>query len=127
MQSVVQLTEEDLEKVKKWLEERAGQGFRCFVCGLGHWSILPNVAITSMFDTYTGRIFYMDGIPQVAVLCNDCGHIVWFSARVMGLLPEPVAQGTGLTEEVGGSERGRAGEEKQVKGSRAPETEVRAE
>jgi hypothetical protein len=41
-----------------------------------------------MVDIHTGRIHYMDGAAAVALVCNNCGHIVWFNPLMMGLRPE---------------------------------------
>lgn len=89
-------TTEDQTKIKDWIQSRT-PNLRCFCCGNQRWQILPRAAMTSMFDTHTGRIYYMDGYPTVALLCEQCGHIVSFSAPVMGLKPEPPATTTPTT------------------------------
>ncbi len=84
-----QFTTDDQEKIRQWLAARIGENMRCFLCGSNQWSLLPAAAMTSMFDTHTGRIHYMDGYPLVGLVCTGCAHVVWFSAPVIGLQPEP--------------------------------------
>ena len=80
-------TKEDEEKIKKWIEEKAPK-VKCFCCGLGKWTIASNPAMTIMYDTNSGRIHYMDGYPMIGLICENCAHIVWFSAPMMGLKPK---------------------------------------
>ena len=84
----MQLTESDQETIKQWIESRVGASVRCFICGRNQWSLSSGSLVVG-YDVHTGRIHYMDGIPMVGLICNNCGHVVWFSALMMGLQPEP--------------------------------------
>jgi hypothetical protein len=84
----MQLTQADQDKVKKWLEQKASSGLRCFVCGNQRWGIGEFAAMTVGIDTHTSRIHYMQGYPLVALICEYCAHTVWFNANVIGLRPE---------------------------------------
>ncbi len=86
----MQLTDSDQEKIRKWLESKAGQSVRCFVCGGNQWSLTPSGSLVVGYDIHSGRIHYMDGYPMLGLICGNCGHIVWFSAVVMGFLPVPM-------------------------------------
>jgi len=86
----MQLTEDDLTTIRQWLQSRLKGGLRCFVCGSTESSVLPSVAMTSMFDIRTGRIHYMDGYPLIGLQCTTCANVIWFSAITMGLWQPPV-------------------------------------
>ena len=83
----MELTSEDQEKIKKWLEQKSSSGLRCFVCGHQRWSIGNLAAMTVSVDTQTGRMHYMQGYPLVALLCDNCAHTIWFNANLIGLKP----------------------------------------
>lgn len=84
----MELTEQDKEKVKQWIEAHAPK-LRCFCCGNQQWKMASIAAMTVMCDTHTGRIHYMDGYPMIGLICSSCAHIVWFSAPLIGLKPQP--------------------------------------
>lgn len=111
-----QFTTDDQEKIREWLTARIGDNIRCFLCGGNQWSLSPSAAMTSTCDTHTGRIHYMDGYPLVGLVCTGCAHVVWFSAPVMGLQPEP-AGGAEV-----GAQQGAAGEPSAESGSRDAST-----
>lgn len=85
------LTREDEEKIKKWLEEKT-PNLRCFCCGYGGWTLGESAAMTVMIDTNSGRIHYMEGYPMIGLICQNCAHIEWFSAVLMGLKPKEVTK-----------------------------------
>ena len=88
----MQLTEADTQHVLQWLNKQAPEApLRCFVCGLGAWTILPFGNMPVGYDVHSGRINYMVGTPMIGLACNNCGHIEWFSANVIGLQPIPPA------------------------------------
>ena len=83
----MQLTQEDRELVAEWLRDKCGQ-MRCFCCGEGAWELLPQPGITIGFNVRTTRFHYHQGVPQVWVACHNCGHLVTFSAHMIGLRPD---------------------------------------
>lgn len=92
------LSEAEQVRVQEWLEKRAGR-FPCFCGGTSGWQLLPRVTIAPIWNPHTGRINYMDGYPAVALMCNSCGHLVYFSARRMGLGPDSAVAGAARPEE----------------------------
>jgi hypothetical protein len=83
----VKLTQGDKDKVVKWLGERCGQ-MRCFCCGHARWQLLETASIHIGFDTHTTRFHYHEGVPQVTVACENCGHLINFAATLLGLKPD---------------------------------------
>ena len=81
------LLEKDQQNIKQWIQEKCG-AMKCFCCGSGKWQILPFSAITLGFDVHSTRFYYHQGIPQIGVRCNYCGHIVWFSTAILGFQPD---------------------------------------
>lgn len=85
------LTNEDKEKIKKWIEDKAIK-MSCFCCGCGKWNILQSPAITVMIDINSGRIHYMHGYPIIGLICDNCALITWFSAPAIGLKPKELTK-----------------------------------
>lgn len=84
----MELNQDDKKMIQQWVETHAPQ-LRCFCCGGQQWEMGLQAGMTVMYDTHTGRIHYMDGYPMVALVCKNCAHIVWFSAPLIGLSPQP--------------------------------------
>lgn len=82
----MELTQEDQDKIKNWVQQKASTGLRCFVCGNQNWTIGSPAAMTVSIDVRTTRINYMTGFPLIALMCAHCAHTLWFSAAAMGLL-----------------------------------------
>ena len=83
-----QLTGDDKERIQQWLREHLAGGLRCFLCGFAEFGILDFAAMPPAYDTHTGRIYYMMGIPLVGLMCAHCGNVVWFSAGKIGFQVE---------------------------------------
>ncbi|MCI0564089.1 MAG: hypothetical protein MN733_36905 [Nitrososphaera sp.] len=81
------LSEKDKEIVVKWIQEKCGQ-MRCTCCGLGQWTLTDAATLPIGFDIRTTRFYYHQGLPQVTVVCNHCGHMLFFSPGVMGIKPD---------------------------------------
>jgi hypothetical protein len=95
-------TQEDNQKIQSWMTSHVGQIMRCFMCGAGQWALHTDAVLLVNFDTTTGRVHYMDGVPLVPFVCTSCGHAVFFSTMMMGLIPEPppeVAEAMRVAEE----------------------------
>ena len=82
------ITEEDRQKIIKWIQAKASPGLRCFVCGDGKMAIDSVAAMTVSIDVHTGRIDYMNGYPMIPLICPNCAHTIWFNTNIMGLKPE---------------------------------------
>jgi hypothetical protein len=92
-------TQEEQQQIQSWITERVGPVMRCFMCGSGMWGTPDDAVIPVFFETSTGRIHYMDGIPVLPFLCQNCGHTVFFSTGVMGLVPQPAPEAADAAEE----------------------------
>jgi len=79
------ITEEERSKALAWLNEKAGIGV-CSMCGTKNWILadtMPNPPTYTSAGTRIGGIT----VPMVGIFCAKCGHLVFFSAIVMGLIP----------------------------------------
>jgi hypothetical protein len=81
------LSQEDQNRFREWIEKKCG-ALRCTCCGRGQWEIAPFASILLAVDTHTTRFFYHQGIPLVSLTCKDCGHMVFFSANIVGFLAD---------------------------------------
>lgn len=83
----MKLSEEDRKKIVDWIRKKTGQP-RCNMCGTGQWTVVDAATLPIGFDVHTTRFFYHQGIPQVTIVCNNCGHMVFFNAAVLGFEPD---------------------------------------
>ncbi len=82
------LTEADKKQVVEWLNKKCPQ-MRCVCCGVGKWAVLEVSTLPIGIDLHTTRFHYHAGLPQVGILCQECGHILYFSANALGFKPDP--------------------------------------
>lgn len=83
----------DEEAAMKWLAEKWPAPHWCSVCGnASHW--LTDVSSVPAYER--GKwIINVPVLPVFGVICRNCGHVIWFSAIVAGLMPakpEPEAE-----------------------------------
>ena len=113
-------TQDDLEKIKAWIGDHCG-AIRCFMCGAGQWDIQADNAVLPVFyDTSSGRIHYMGGVPLVALVCRKCGHTVFFSTQSMGFIPQPPPEAAEAAEAAAEEGDREAAGAETVQGDEAP-------
>lgn len=78
---------EQLESVKKWIEERS-PSLSCPGCGGKDWAIQNELAFALLIDAQDGQINQRKGYPMVAVTCKNCGYTALFNAIQMGIMPQ---------------------------------------
>lgn len=83
----MKFSQADMDKARNWLAQKCGQ-MRCFCCGSGRWTLAEFASINIGFDVHSTRFHYHEGIPVIAVVCENCGHVVQFAAGVMGFKPD---------------------------------------
>jgi hypothetical protein len=81
------LTDDDKKKVLEWITTKCG-AMRCVCCGHGKWELLPPASVVIGVDLHSTRFHYHEGIPVVTIVCTTCGHLVHFSAGVLGFRPD---------------------------------------
>ncbi|MBI2796794.1 MAG: hypothetical protein HYX65_08835 [Gemmatimonadetes bacterium] len=81
------ISDTDKQVIVDWLNAKCGQ-MRCTCCGYGKWEILPIATLPIALDLRSTRFFYSQGLPQVGVLCTNCGHVLYFSPAVIGIKPD---------------------------------------
>ena len=67
---------------------------RCICCGQSQWTLIDVATLPIGIDLHTTRFFYSQGIPQISIACNNCGHMLFFNSGILGFNPEdpPPAQ-----------------------------------
>ncbi len=83
----MELTEDDKQRIIRWLNEKCGN-MRCTCCGMPNWEIVPVATLPITVDIHSMRFFYSQGIPQVCVVCTNCGHMLFFNTGVIGFRPD---------------------------------------
>lgn len=83
----MKLSEDDKQKITNWIQDKCGN-MRCTCCGYGQWQLMDFATLPIGFDVRSTRFFYHQGLPQISVVCTNCGHIKNFSPGVMGIKPE---------------------------------------
>lgn len=86
----MQLADEDKKLISEWISEKCG-ALKCFCCGSQRWQLLSSASIWIAFNTHSARTYFHEGVPVVHLICSNCGHILPFSASVMGLKPDALS------------------------------------
>lgn len=78
---------EDINKIKTWLKEKWKQNSNCFVCGANDWQV-PDDIIAAL--PYRENFLLTEGTvyPHIMCICNNCGHTIFFNAKLIGILEE---------------------------------------
>ncbi|MDH5184339.1 MAG: zinc ribbon domain-containing protein [Gammaproteobacteria bacterium] len=80
------ISKDDQKLIAKWIQEKCGQ-LRCTCCGHSNWQILELAALPIGIDLRTTRFYYSQGVPQINVVCTNCGYTLLFNPSVMGIEP----------------------------------------
>lgn len=67
----------------KWLEDKWPRKV-CDICGNMNWNLFQSMIVPMNFEN--GRIVDGKVMPQVAVVCANCGNTKFFSAVLVGIL-----------------------------------------
>ena len=92
------LSEEDKKIILDWINEKCG-AMRCTCCGYGNWTLVDFSTMPIGIDVRTTRYYYAQGLPQVSIACTNCGHLLFFSPKIMGIEPHaPEEKKTNIKE-----------------------------
>lgn len=73
----------DAYKAEQWLRTRA-TSLHCPACGQKNFNIENTIPMTNTLQE-GGHVDYLNGCPLVAVICQNCAHVLFFAAKPMGL------------------------------------------
>lgn len=76
-----------IENLNKKLQER-GRSLVCPACGNNNFILADGFSNDLLQDQLGGLVIGGPAIPEIVVVCNHCGHILKFSAGLLGFLPE---------------------------------------
>lgn len=77
----MKLTGEDLEKIHAYLL-KVRRNLRCSACDRSEW-LLDNVSVELL--AYTKNDLSRVCVNVVPIVCNNCGQVMLFSAKLIGL------------------------------------------
>lgn len=76
------------DKVEAWLRPRAKDWPPiCSVCGLQTWNVLPDIIYAPIWSLPPNYSQAPYTYPAVVLSCGYCGHMLFFNAVLMGLVP----------------------------------------
>jgi len=76
----------DRYQVQQWLTSHAPT-LHCPICSGQSFSVEENsLAVTNCLHEKAGPTDYLSGFPLVVLSCQNCAHIMFFSAKQMGVL-----------------------------------------
>lgn len=73
----------DRARAEQWIRTNAAS-LRCPVCGSNNFALDDTVAMTNSLQD-DGHVNYLSGIPLVFLACQNCAHVLFFSAKQMGV------------------------------------------
>lgn len=74
-------------QIEQWLRSHQVE-LSCPSCHQKNFSVDQQLAMTNSIDENTTRINYLFGFPLVTLICNNCAHVMFFSAKQMGVLKD---------------------------------------
>lgn len=81
------LTEDEMSKLKAWMQRFAATDQPCPVCLTRGWTVIPHLVqpltLGGQGSVQLGGI----GYPNVGLVCNTCGNTRLLNAVAIGLLP----------------------------------------
>lgn len=79
----MELTQEQLERFKKFLEPKMRRT-ECPICGdKGPFAVSRDIIkAESLTDSKDG---VRKGMPLMAIICNNCGHVEFFNLSIAGV------------------------------------------
>ena len=77
------LTDADMKKVEDWLEHRWPSKNKCPLCTMETLRIEPHLTATPLSGHH--ELIMTQAYPFVLVLCENCGHTIFFNAVTLGL------------------------------------------
>ena len=76
----------DRYQVQEWLTSHA-PALQCPICSGRSFDVEENsLAMTNSLHDKGGPIDYLGGFPLVVLFCQTCAHVIFFSAKQMGVL-----------------------------------------
>ena len=73
-------------EIQEWLSSHAPE-LACPVCRGRSFNVTEDqLAMTNSIQDKNGRVNYLSGFPLVVLTCQDCAHVLFFSAKQVGLL-----------------------------------------
>ena len=82
----MELTPEQITKVQNWMREYWADGGKCSICHNTNWTISTILAQALPFNRK--EIKTSPQLPLVNVSCDTCGQVVFFSAILLGVVPQ---------------------------------------
>ena len=86
------ISEKTKNKIKSNLEKKIkarGKNLACPICGNNGFILADGFVNETLQDGVgTGLIVGGPSIPTAVVICNNCGHVMKFSAGVLELIPK---------------------------------------
>ena len=76
------LKDHEITKIGAWLERKVVKG-TCPACGQRDWGLSDIVGLPVLDDA--SRPTQDEYVPAAVAVCGNCGFIMPFSARMMGL------------------------------------------
>ena len=71
------------QHVINWLKAKCKKG-GCTLCGASDWHIEDTHVVSVLHGQ---SLLATQGMPLVALTCNNCHHVVFFAAKRIGLPP----------------------------------------
>jgi hypothetical protein len=79
------LTTEDRTRFDAWSNNNWHMG-KCPVCGKQNWALADHV-VTPILYNQVG-FTQSSGYPQIMIICQECGYILYIAAVTVGIIKE---------------------------------------
>lgn len=79
------MTQDEKQKIINWLNQKQPTGFQCSVCNDRRWTVGDHV-VSALVSEGGGIQIGGTNYPNVFLVCNNCGHTVYFNAVMLGVV-----------------------------------------
>ena len=92
------LTEEEQSRAQEWVREKSSGIPACTMCGQRQWALGDHSVHSPI---YFGGGMFLGGptYPQFMLICQTCGHTVYYNAILSGVIKEKEQEATDQEEE----------------------------
>jgi predicted nucleic-acid-binding Zn-ribbon protein len=81
------LTATEFVLFERWLDSHWRKPHPCPVCGTDGWGTGGQIVVPITMGSNSSLRVGGQIVPQVFVLCHNCGYTMFFNAVLIGLLP----------------------------------------
>lgn len=78
------------QKIQAYLQRMFPAGLHCALCRANNWQMGPDLVVTTTWHPQGVSLGGGIQLPMIQLACINCGNVLHFAAKPMGVIPAPV-------------------------------------